>query len=117
MTIGPCQATGSSSGRPETRRNRMPRSPPWTGISSPESNSTSERFPVSDGALLPPAPPAAPARRDAIGPHALRRRGVAERAVALEDVREGMPRALDRNRLAHARRNPDVEIAGIGGPP
>src|SRR5207247_1557898 len=49
MTIGPCQATGSSIGLPETSRNRMPSSPAWTVISSPESNSTSERLPASSG--------------------------------------------------------------------
>src|ERR1051326_4871263 len=47
ITIGPYHATGSSIGRPETRRNRIPSSPAWTTISSPRSNSTSARLPVS----------------------------------------------------------------------
>ena len=35
ITIGPYQATGSSSGWPETSKNRMPSGPAWTTISSP----------------------------------------------------------------------------------
>src|SRR6516164_2167725 len=35
ITIGPYHATGSSSGRPETRRNRIPSSPACTMTSSP----------------------------------------------------------------------------------
>src|SRR5262249_46296881 len=46
ITIGPYQATGSSIGLPDTNRNRTPSSPACTVISSPLSNSTSERFPV-----------------------------------------------------------------------
>ena len=47
ITIGPYHATGSSSGLPETSRKRMPSSPAWTTISSPRSNRTSDRLPVS----------------------------------------------------------------------
>src|SRR5262249_42558050 len=43
MTMGPYHATGSASGRPDTRRNRTPSSPASTVSSSPRSNSTSER--------------------------------------------------------------------------
>ena len=46
ITIGPCQATGSAIGLPETRRKRMPSSPACTVTSSPRSNTTSERLPV-----------------------------------------------------------------------
>src|SRR6478609_435569 len=49
ITIGPYQATGSSSGRPDTSRNLIPSSPAVTVISSPLSNSTSERLPSIDG--------------------------------------------------------------------
>jgi hypothetical protein len=35
MTIGPCQATGSPMGRPETRMNRTPSRPALTVTSSP----------------------------------------------------------------------------------
>ncbi len=42
ITMGPYQATGSSSGLPETSRKRMPSGPAWTTISSPRSNKTSE---------------------------------------------------------------------------
>jgi hypothetical protein len=42
ITIGPYQATGSSIGWPDTRRNRIPSGPACTVISSPRSNSTSE---------------------------------------------------------------------------
>src|SRR5258708_18536705 len=55
------------------------------------------------------------AGRDPIGANALRRRSIAECAVALEDVRERVPRRLYRNRLAHAGGNPHVEVTGIGG--
>ena len=46
ITIGPYQATGSSSGLPETSRKRMPWSPACTVTSSPRSKSTSDRLPV-----------------------------------------------------------------------
>src|SRR5271166_3561662 len=46
MTIGPCQAIGSRSGRPETSRKRTPSSPAFTLISSPAPNTTSERLPT-----------------------------------------------------------------------
>jgi len=46
------QATGSCSGFPETRRNLMPSSPARISISSPQSNSTSERFSTRKGAPL-----------------------------------------------------------------
>ena len=52
ITIGPYQATGSSSGFPETRRNRMPSSPAWIVISSPRSKSTSERLSASRGGVV-----------------------------------------------------------------
>jgi quercetin dioxygenase-like cupin family protein len=49
ITMGPYHATGSSMGRHETSRNRMPSSPACTTTSSPRSNSTSERFSLSCG--------------------------------------------------------------------
>src|SRR6266571_3999684 len=57
MTIGPCQATGSSSGRPDTSRKRIPASPAWTVISSPESNKTRERLPASSRLVVPAGSP------------------------------------------------------------
>src|SRR6185436_15580649 len=47
ITIGPYHATGSSIGLPDTSRNRIPSSPACTTISSPRSNSTSERLPAA----------------------------------------------------------------------
>src|SRR4029077_10270224 len=44
MTIGPYHATGSSSGFPDTRRNRIPSSPAFTVTSSPRSKRMSERL-------------------------------------------------------------------------
>src|SRR5271166_557548 len=52
ITIGPYQATGSSSGLPETSRNRMPSSPACTVTSSPRSNKTSERLSASTGGAV-----------------------------------------------------------------
>src|SRR3954469_18711102 len=49
ITIGPYQATGSSSGLPETRRKRIPSSPACTLTSSPRSKTTSDRFSASVG--------------------------------------------------------------------
>src|SRR5215475_8085871 len=52
ITIGPYQATGSSIGFPETRRNRIPSSPAWIVISSPRSKSTSVRLSASRGGVV-----------------------------------------------------------------
>ncbi len=52
ITIGPYHATGSASGLPDTSRNRMPCSPACTTTSSPRSNTTSERFPVSSRTVV-----------------------------------------------------------------
>src|SRR5215467_14112666 len=49
ITIGPYHATGSSSGLPDTSRNRIPSSPACTINSSPRSNSTSDRLSASEG--------------------------------------------------------------------
>src|SRR5688572_14809771 len=46
ITIGPPHATGSSSGLPETSRNRIPSAPASTTTSSPRSKRTSDRFPA-----------------------------------------------------------------------
>ena len=52
ITMGPYQATGSSSGLPETRRKRIPSSLACTTSSSPRSNRTSERFSASEGGAV-----------------------------------------------------------------
>src|SRR5579862_5061999 len=52
ITIGPYHATGSSSGFPETSRNRMPSGPACTVTSSPRSNNTSERLSASTGGVV-----------------------------------------------------------------
>src|SRR5580704_3625587 len=52
MTIGPYHATGSSSGFPETNRNRIPSSPACTVTSSPRPNSKSDRLLASDGGAV-----------------------------------------------------------------
>src|SRR6266550_2404580 len=62
ITIGPCHATCSCSGCPDTSKNRMPCAPAFTVISSPESNRTRERFPVSWGLSLPASRPPADTR-------------------------------------------------------
>src|SRR5258707_1241491 len=49
MTIGPYHATGSCSGLPETRRNRIPSGPACTVTSSPLSKRTSERSSAAVG--------------------------------------------------------------------
>jgi len=58
ITIGPYHATGSSSGFPETRRKRTPRSPACTVTSSPRSKTTSVRSSADVGgfASAQPAP-------------------------------------------------------------
>src|SRR5215470_10433559 len=56
ITIGPYHATGSSSGLPETNRNRIPSSPACTINSSPLSNSTSERLSASEGGVVSSQP-------------------------------------------------------------
>src|SRR5215469_1965268 len=56
ITMGPYQATGSSSGLPETRRKRIPSSPAWTTTSSPRSKSTSDRLSASDGGAVSSQP-------------------------------------------------------------
>src|SRR5213079_2736651 len=56
ITIGPYQATGSSSGFPDTRRNRIPSSPACTVTSSPRANSTSERLSASLGGAVSDQP-------------------------------------------------------------
>ena len=56
ITIGPYQATGSSSGFPETSRNRMPSSPACTSTSSPASKRTSERLSASFGGVVSAQP-------------------------------------------------------------
>src|SRR5262249_18166435 len=52
ITIGPYQATGSSSGLPEIRRNRIPPSPACTVTSSPGSKSRSERLSAFGGGAV-----------------------------------------------------------------
>src|SRR5271155_2199938 len=52
ITIGPSQATGSSSGLPDTNRNRMPSSPACTLTSSPRSKRMRERFSASTGGVV-----------------------------------------------------------------
>src|SRR5262249_16346188 len=52
ITIGPYQATGSSSGFPETNRKRIPSSPAWTVTSSPLSKRMSDRFSASAGGVV-----------------------------------------------------------------
>src|SRR5260370_1108221 len=54
--MGPYHATGSSSGLPDTSRNRMPSSPAWTISSSPRSNSTRERLSASAGGFVSAQP-------------------------------------------------------------
>ncbi len=46
ITIGPCQATGSRMGDPDTRRKRTPWSPACTTTSSPAPKTTSVRLPL-----------------------------------------------------------------------
>ena len=75
ITIGPYQATGSSSGLPETSRKRMPSSPACTVTSSPRSKRTSERLSASAGGVV-----SSPA--DAFGRHGQRAGRVAELAAA-----------------------------------
>ena len=53
ITMGPYHATGSSMGLPDTSRNRMPSSPACTTISSPWSNSTSDRLPAGPPSCRP----------------------------------------------------------------
>src|SRR6202023_597299 len=69
ITIGPYQATGSSSGFPETRRNRTPSSPACTSTSSPRSKRISERLSASDGGAVSSQP--TPSVGTASGPDAL----------------------------------------------
>ena len=69
ITIGPYQATGSSSGFPETSRNRIPSSPACTTTSSPRSKSTSDRLSASDGGAVSSHP--TPSVGTASGPDAL----------------------------------------------
>ena len=54
ITIGPCQAIGSRSGRPETSRKRTPSSPAWTLISSPSAKHDERAVadPVADQHVL-----------------------------------------------------------------
>jgi hypothetical protein len=49
ITIGPCQATGSSIGAPEISRNRTPSGPACTVTSSPVPKRISVRSPDSRG--------------------------------------------------------------------
>src|ERR1017187_6768209 len=56
ITMGPYQATGSSSGFPETSRNLIPSSPAWTTTSSPLSNKINERLPASLGGWVSAQP-------------------------------------------------------------
>src|SRR5262249_14158712 len=49
------------------------------------------------------------------GEYAERLRGRAESSRALEDISEGVPPGLDRQNLPASRRNPNIEIARIGG--
>ena len=108
ITIGPYQATGSSSGLPEISRKRMPS---LAGLhrhlvaacrTAPASGCRSARAPGSRRLAL-------------LGQDAERLRGVAERSRALEDIGERVPVRLDRQGLAPARRDEDVEVARIGG--
>src|SRR5262249_20902422 len=69
ITMGPYQATGSSSGLPETSRKRMPSSPACTATSSPRSNRTSERLSASEGGAVSSQP--TPSVGTASGPDAL----------------------------------------------
>ena len=109
MTIGPYQATGSWIGLPDTSRKRMPLSPACTVISSPASNSTSERSPtvLAHQDLL--------AVDLLLAEHADRLRCGAELAVAFEHIGKGVALELDLEGLALARRHEHVEIARIGG--
>src|SRR6266571_3499796 len=108
MTMGPYHATGSSIGFPDTRRNRIPASPACTVTASPLSNSTSERFCTSP---LPPLPLATTGPtcsvRTAPGSEASRN------VPPPSNTGKRVPRRLDRQRLALARRDPHVEIARV----
>src|SRR6266705_25385 len=111
MTMGPYHATGSSIGFPDTSRNRIPASPAWTVTASPLSNSTSDRFPTS--AAGPPPPPApvttGPTRSVRTAPGSEASRNVPPPS----NTGKRVPRRLDRQRLALARRDPHVEIARV----
>ena len=108
MTIGPYQATGSSSGFPETRRKRTPSSP---GLHHDFIASIEEHERAIVGRRGRRG--IRPANR--LGRHGKRIRGVAELSRAREHVGERVPRGLDRQGLSLARRHGHVEINGIGG--
>ena len=109
ITIGPYQATGSLIGLPDTRMKRMPSSPACTVTSSPrvEQHQRAIAGLLADQDLVHAV--------GLLGQHAERLRRGAEIARALEHISEGMALELDRQRLALARRHPDVEIARVGG--
>ena len=102
ITIGPYHATGSSSGLPDTSRNRMPLSPACTVTSSPRSKSTSDRLPVVSSTGRSSAHRSCPSSHLA----APTRRGT---SPAGEDVGKRVTRRLDRQRAPLARRHRDVE--------
>src|SRR5262245_39663998 len=67
--MGPYQATGSFSGRPEMSRKRRPAGPASTATSSPGPKSTSVWSPASAGGLVSDQP--SPSLGTASGPEAL----------------------------------------------
>ena len=94
ITIGPYQATGSSSGLPDTSRKRMPSSPACT-VDLVAAVEQHERAVVRLRAAASSSAQPTPSVGTASGADALQ-----NFPAPVEDVREGVARRLDRQRLA-----------------
>jgi hypothetical protein len=107
ITIGPYQATGSSSGLPETRRKRIPSSPACTLTSSPRSKRIKRAVVGIDWrSCVQPL--------HGFGRNGQRTRRVAELSASSENIGESVARRFHRQSLFPARSNRYVEVNRIG---